>query len=49
MVTGEKVLHRVVATVKLLAKLRLPFRGHREHELSRITVQIKTNEIFYRV
>lgn len=27
----RKVLSLVVATVKLLAKLGLPFRGHREH------------------
>lgn len=33
----RKVLHRVVATVKLLAKLGLPFRGHREHESSQIS------------
>ena len=33
----RKVLRSVVATVKLLAKLGFPFRGHREHELFQIT------------
>lgn len=31
----RQILHRVVATVKLLAKLGLPFRGHKESELSK--------------
>lgn len=43
----RKVLYCVVATVKLLAKLGLPFRGHREHGSYQISGTNKNKGNFF--